>query len=304
MFFHSKKLLVLAVLGIVVGVGFLLFSSRQERPVGVSPVALVEPEQTIHHEVIGTSVEGRAIDAYTYGDSPETDGARASKTHLVFVGGIHGGYEWNSVLLSYELMDYLEANPEVIPENITVIVIPSLNPDGAYEVIKKEGRFARADAPTSREATVPGRFNANGVDLNRNFGCKWQPESTWRGNVVSAGTEAFSEPEAKAFRDFVFSRGPDAAIFFHSQADAVYASECEEGILSETLEILKAYSDASGYKAVASFDAYPITGDVEGWLASIGIPALTVELSAHDAIEWEQNRAGVEALFSLYSKAK
>jgi predicted deacylase len=237
------------------------------------------------------SVQGRSIEAYTYG---------AGETSLVFVGGIHGGYEWNSVLLAYELMDHLAENPSVIPANISVTVIPNANPDGTFKITGKEGRFAVADvAPGDQSA---GRFNANGVDLNRNFACKWQSQATWRGNAVSAGSAAFSEPEAAALRDFLTQDMPAAAVFFHSQANAVYASECENGILPETLAVMTAYASAAGYPSVNSFDAYPVTGDVEGWLASIGIPAITVELSSHESIEWAKNRLGVEALFMRYAR--
>ncbi len=252
------------------------------------PAAEVKPE----YAVVGTSVEGREIRAYTYGEGAE---------HLLFVGGIHGGYEWNSVLLAYELMDYLSENPSVIPENMEVTVIPSANPDGLFAVVGVEGRFTPEDVPAETK-TGEGRFNANGVDLNRNFDCKWKPESRWRGNVVSAGTGAFSEPEAAAIRDFVLADTPTAVIFFHSQSNAVYASECTEGILAETRTLMNTYAGASGYPAVDTFDAYEITGDAEGWLASIGIPAVTVELSTHETIEWEKNLAGITALFTQYGK--
>jgi hypothetical protein len=89
-------------------------------------------------------------------------------------------------------------------------------------------------------------------------------------------------------------------VFWHSQANAVYASECENGILAETLAIMNAYATAANYQAVDAFDAYEITGDAEGWLASIGIPAITVELSTHETIEWEKNLAGAKALFEYY----
>ncbi|MEK7552922.1 MAG: M14 family metallopeptidase, partial [Patescibacteria group bacterium] len=145
-----------------------------------------------------------------------------------------------------------------------------------------------------------GRFNANEVDLNRNFDCEWQPESTWRAKRVSAGTAPFSEPEAAALRDFVLKNNPAAVIFWHSQAGAVYASKCEAEILPETLEIMQAYATAAGYAAVKSFDHYAITGDAEGWLASLGIPAITVELQTHETVEWERNLAGVKALFAHY----
>ena len=42
------------------------------------------------------------------------------------------------------------------------------------------------------------RFNADGVDLNRNFDCDWAPTGTWQNKTVSGGTAAFSEPEAAA----------------------------------------------------------------------------------------------------------
>lgn len=243
-------------------------------------------------EIIGTSVEGRAIEAFTYGDGP---------IHLLFVGGIHGGYEWNSVLLSYQFMDHLNANPQVVPENLTVSVIPSANPDGLYRVIGQVGRFAKTDVPADSAAGA-ARFNVNNVDLNRNFDCNWQPTSTWRGQEVSAGTAPFSEPESRAIRDFVQANDPTAVVFWHSQSDAVYASECNSGVLPETRAVMNTYANAAGYRAVESFDAYPITGDAEGWLASVGIPAVTVELSTHEAVEWQKNLAGVEALFSYYSQ--
>lgn len=285
----SRVTWVVAVLATAVLLGALaVFIISDETPVAYDPQPSGEPA----YEVIGRSVEGRAIESYTYG---------VGDTKLLLVGGIHGGYEWNSVLLAYVLMDYLDTRPEAIPPNVAVTVIPSLNPDGVFRVLGKEGRFAISNAPKSRETAVPGRFNVNGVDLNRNFDCKWASESTWRGNVVSAGTEAFSEPEAVALRDFVLRHRPAAAIFFHSKAGAVYASECHEGVLPETLDILAAYSFAAGYRSVESFDAYPVTGDAEGWLASLGIPALTVELHTHDELEWEENLRGVRALLSYYA---
>ena len=100
--------------------------------------------------------------------------------------------------------------------------------------------------------------------------------------------------------DFIFRIKPSAAIFFHSQSNAVYASECENGILPKTREIMNTYSNATGYPAVDIFDAYEITGDAEGWLASINIPAITVELETHETIEWEKNLLGIKALFTLF----
>jgi hypothetical protein len=200
-------------------------------------------------------------------------------------------------------MDYLETNPKILPENLVVTIIPSANPDGLFKVIDKEGRFTLADVPSGVDESI-GRFNAKGVDLNRNFDCKWQSEALWKGKSVSAGEEAFSEPESQAIKNFVLESRPKAVVFWHSQANAVYASECEDGILPQTLDIMNTYAKASGYPAVKSFDSYVVTGDAEGWLASIGIPAITVELETHKTIEWDRNLAGIKALFDFYGSKK
>lgn len=280
------------VTGIIFGIGLLIFFVFYNRPEPVTPSLDQVENLGPVYTAIGMSVEGREIEAYTYGKG---------KTYLVFIGGIHGGYEWNSVVLAYQFMDYLDENPEVIPKNLTVTVIPSANPDGVYKVIGKEGRFAIADVPTNK-SMAPGRFNAHIVDLNRNFDCQWQPKSTWKSKTVSAGQAPFSEPESMAIKNFVLENHPEAVVFWHSQSGHVYASQCENGILPETLNIMNAYSRASGYPAVKSFDAYETTGDSEGWLASIGIPAITVELKTHETIEWEENLAGIKALFEYYSQ--
>lgn len=249
---------------------------------------------TTLHRVIGRSVEGRSIDAYTYG---------TGAIHLLFVGGIHGGYEWNSVVLAYQLMDYLKMYPSFVPRDVTITIIPSANPDGVFKVLGKTGYVTLADAPTKTLPDGTGRFNAHDVDVNRNFDCNWQPTGTWKSNIVSAGTSAFSEPEARSLRDYIYTFKPVGAIFWHSQANGVYASQCGKGILPNTLAIMNAYAKASGYSAIKTFDAYPVTGASEDWLASIGIPAITVELKTHTTIEWPQNLAGIKALLKYYSPA-
>ncbi|MDO8590235.1 MAG: M14 family zinc carboxypeptidase [bacterium] len=277
---------VIVILGIGAFVLFNFYGKSREAP----SIVDLEPKWP-QFEVIGQSVEGRKIESYTYGDGDK---------YVLFVGGIHGGYEWNSVLLAYQFIDYLAANPTTVPPNLTIAVIPSANPDGVYRVVSKEGRFTSTDVSTDKETLASGRFNAHKVDLNRNFDCNWKPTSLWREKTVSAGSEPFSEPEAMALRTFVLENKPDAVIFWHSQSNAVYASECQSGILPETLDIMNAYSRASGYQAVKSFDSYDVTGDSEGWLASIGIPSITVELKDHENIEWEKNLAGIKAILGYY----
>lgn len=290
----TKRVALLAITLTVLGI--IVYKStykKTEIPLVTAPIieeiVAVRPAK----EILGKSAEGRNIEAYNFG---------TGKTHIVFVGGIHGGYEWNSVLLAYAFIDYLSTHPEIVPKNLTIEVIPSANPDGVYRVTKKEGRFSKEDVSLDEEVLASGRFNGNNVDLNRNFDCKWKSTSMWRKRVVSGGTSSFSEPEAKVIRNFMLTHRPAAAIFWHSKSNAVYASKCDGAILSETLSIMNLYSIASGYQAVKTFDAYETTGAADDWLASINIPAITVELSTHEEVEWEKNLKGVKAILEHYRK--
>lgn len=283
------------VIGLLFVISFFFYFSKLREPVEILNNEIIEETPAPKIEVLGFSVNNKPIEAYTFGNG---------ENHLLFVGGIHGAYEWNSVLLAYNFIDYFTKYPESVASGLKLTIIPSANPDGLFEVVGKTGRFSASDISDEDQIIGLGRFNANNIDLNRNFDCKWKPESTWKGQKVSAGSEAFSEPEAKIIRNFVRENKLKAVVFWHSQAGAVYASECENGILPETLSIMNMYSEASGYRAIDSFDSYEVTGDAEGWLASIGIPAITVELETHEAIDWQKNLAGVKALLNYYGKEK
>ncbi|MFA6050064.1 MAG: M14 family metallopeptidase [Candidatus Paceibacterota bacterium] len=285
-----KYIIAIIVIALVGAASWLYF--KRDKALPEAPLEEVAKEVSAY-KVIGHSVEGRKIESFRYGKGEK---------EIVFVGGIHGGYEWNTVFLAYKLMDYLDQNPDAVPAGVSVTVIPSANPDGMYRVTGKEGRFALTDVSTNETVLASGRFNGNNVDVNRNFDCKWKPTSMWRSKTVSAGTKAFSEPEAAAIRDYAHENRPSAFVFWHSQANAAYASECENGVLSETQSILKEYSVASGYPAKQTFDSYVITGESADWLASQGIPAISVELKTHETIEWEKNLLGVKALIGYYEE--
>lgn len=254
-----------------------------------------EPEEVVDltRTIIGSSVENRDITAYHYG---------TGDTELLFVGGIHGGYEWNTVLVAYELMEYLDANPNVVPSKVRVTVIPVLNPDGLNKTVGTTDRFTRADVPTGKDATVPGRFNANNVDLNRNFDCDWQATGTWQNTTVSGGSKAFSEPESQAIQRYVTEVNPDAVVAWYSAAGGVFASNCHEEVLAETQTLTNLYAQASGYPAYESFDFYAITGDMVNWLAKEKIPAISVLLTTHEDTEWTKNKAGIDALLKHYAE--
>lgn len=239
-------------------------------------------KEQLESVVVGTTVEGRQIIAHRFGSGNQ---------NLLFVGGIHGGYEPNTVVLAEEMITAFGTGAITVPENLIVHIIPNLNPDG----------YAKAFDPATNFTEGAKRFNSNNVDLNRNFNCRWSPEGVWRGAAVNAGTEPFSEPEAQALRDYVLEIRPTAAAFWHSRANNVYGSECGEGVSEETLLLMNTYAAAAEYGAIPVFDAYVVRGAAEDWLASLEIPTISVELETRTESEFERNLAGVQAMLQLYA---
>jgi hypothetical protein len=226
-------------------------------------------------QVIGYSALGHPLEMYRLGDGG---------TRIVFIGG--------TVLLAYAVIDYLAAHPDAIPANVTVEIIPAANPDGAVKVVGHPGRFTVEEVAAD---TRPGRLNGNGIDLNRNWDCRWAPVGLWGKREVSGGSAPHSEPETQALIEFL--GGAQAVIFWHSAAPGVFAGGCE-GDFAPGVALAQAYAGAAGYPYQAAFTSYAVTGDAVDWLAAQGLPAIEVELRTHDEIEWEQNIAGVLAVLA------
>lgn len=262
-------------------------------PVATSTTQMEEPPKDDTKTVIGSSVENRDIVAYHYGTGTK---------EVLFVGGIHGGYAWNTTLVAYDLMDHLEKNPEVIPEGVKVTVIPVFNPDGLMKTVGTTTRFDAKDVPTAKDELIAGRFNAHTVDLNRNFDCDWKSAGVWQTRPVSGGKEVFSEPESKALKAYVEGRAIAGAVVWYSAAGGVFSSSCHNGISEDTKTLTNLYAKASGYPAYEEFDFYEITGDMVNWLARKNIPAISVLLSTHTDVEWNKNRAGIEAFLKHFEE--
>jgi hypothetical protein len=255
-----------------------------------------DPEDTASDEptsVIGTSAGGEAITAYHFG---------SGETELLFIGGIHGGYSWNTSLLAFELIDWLEANETKVPENVKVTIIPVLNPDGLKVVTGTTGLFAKTAVNSTESVRISGRFNANDVDINRNFNCEWKATGTWQNRNVSGGTAPFSEPESAAIRTYVTANKPAAAVTWYSAAGGVYSSSCNNGISNETRDLTKLFADAAKYTAYEEFNYYEITGDMVNWFAGQNIPAISVLLTNHTDTEFSKNIAGLEAMLTKYAE--
>lgn len=279
-------------------------STESDQPLGGEGETLVSPPHrgevpgsTPGFDRTGLPLTGRLLGYSTLGWPIEYYQFGSGQFRIVFVGGLHGGYEWNTVLLAYQAVDHFGENPEEVPESVTLYIVADANPDGLAAVVGHAGRFTPDEVGPD---TISGRFNGNGVDLNRNWGCDWSATAYWREQEISGGSRPFSEVEVRLLRDFIGVVSADAVVFWHSAIPGVYAGGCDGSPLSAD-ELASVYSSAAGYTPYDTFDDYPVTGDATNWLALKGVPAITVELSNHSDTDWDRNLAGMLAVLRLYS---
>jgi hypothetical protein len=211
----------------------------------------------------GNSFDGQDLKAYRIGNGPI---AKA------IIGAIHGGYEWNSMVLVASILSKLRSEAGIVPPQVSLYVIPLANPDGMRAGLN----------------VLQGRFNGNGVDLNRNWDYQWRRYGTHAGERVSAGKHPFSEPETAALRDFILARDIQDAIFDPSSGALVFSGA--DASVSRTVELARLLSDFTGYRYAPEGIPWDVTsGDAIDWLTSQGINAVEIELSTHHSLDWEQN---------------
>ena len=147
-------------------------------------------------------------------------------------------------------------------------------------------------------------LNANGVDLNRNFGCDWSSTSTTTGGIpLNEGSRAFSEPEATALGDYFTSVRPSVVIFYEARASSglVTPGECD-GSIGDTERFARAYAAGSGYPFRVT---EPVNGDASNWLVQQGIPAFFVLLLDYADLTnsaWSHNLDGINDTLSIVSR--
>ncbi len=122
-------------------------------------------------------MEWREIDCLALGEGEEV---------VLFLAAIHGNERAGTPLLR-RLARHLRAHPDLL-DGRTVLLVPEANPDGA----------ARRR-----------RYNARGVDLNRNF------PSANRVSRPRYGGAPLTEPEALALAGLIDRRRPDRIVSLH-----------------------------------------------------------------------------------------
>ena len=223
---------------------------------------------------IGYSVSGRPIEVYMFGNGEH---------EKMIVAGIHGGYEWNTIVLADELIQHIFDNPDIVPDDVTLYILRNLNPDG-----------------DARDHGIDGRVNDHGVDLNRNFPANWKKtwdrDGCWDLTKTTGGTGPGSEPETQAMMYFLQSHKVETLISYHSAALGVFPGG--EPWEADSKKFSKALSKATGYPYPPIDTGCVYTGTLADYAVSLGITAADMELSTHKYTDFKENLKALEVLLT------
>ena len=186
--------------------------------------------------IAGASVKGKSIKYTKLGD-----GLNAT----LLIGSIHGDERAGASLLN-RFCDYLKKNRHLLCGK-TVIIVPIVNPDG----------FAGKT-----------RFNANKIDLNRNF-----PADN-RMNDANNGYFALSEPESWSLYKIINTYKPNKIFTFHETLGCIDY----DGSASQIADRLAGKCKLP----VRKIGAKP--GSLGSYAGqTLNIPIITIELSEEDS---------------------
>jgi predicted deacylase len=201
----------------------------------------------------------------------------------MLIAGIHGGEEWNTIALADEMITYLDKNPDFVPENVSLYLLRSLNPDG-----EKRGK------------SPDGRANENGVDLNRNFDSKWKEEwkrdGCWSERPMTAGESAESEPETQALVKFLRERQVQVLVSYHSAGLGIFpAGEPPD---ESSIALAKEIAKITGYQYPPVSTSCEFTGTLVDWALKQKIVAVDVELVDSERTDFNLNLEVLKMLFT------
>lgn len=224
--------------------------------------------------VIGYSVSGRPIEVYTFGNG---------ERQRMIVAGIHGGYEWNTIALADELIQYIHENPNIIPSDVTLFILRNLNPDG-----------------DARDHGIDGRVNDHGVDLNRNFptnwAADWDRDGCWNYGPTTGGAGPASEPETRLLMAFLQSHRIEVLISYHSAALGVFPG----GVPWEenSIRLAKKLAAVTDYPYPPIDTGCIFTGTLADYAVELGAVSVDMELSTHQSTDFKKNLKALDILLN------
>ena len=240
------------------------FHSYSQMTTELQTIASTYPDITQLYD-LGQSVQGRVLWGLKITDNPDIE----ENEPEVRICGLHHGNEYMSAELPLDLALLLVQNYSIDPviteliDNREIWIIPMVNPDG-------------------HEADT--RYNAHGVDLNRNYG--YMPESA----------TPYSEPETRAMRNNALQNNFVLSLSFHCSGDIVnYIWNYKTQPVADNAAVValsNQYGSHNGYWVVEGYDWYQTLGDCNDFsYGTRGDLDWTIEVQSSDEPQaWNLNR--------------
>ena len=176
------------------------------------------PEIVSAKDSIGQSYEGRAIWAFKISDNPDQNEAEPEVFYNALIHAREPAAMMSLMHFAWQLVENYS-----VDQLLTYLVneremwfVPVVNPDGyVYNQLTDP-----SGGGMHRKNRHPGCSSSPGIDLNRNWSYQWGYDIEGSSPDICAstyrGSEAFSEPETQAIRDFVLNHDFQTVFNYHS----------------------------------------------------------------------------------------
>lgn len=185
---------------------------------------------------VGASLQGRPIVLHAAFAADDADALARTDTGTLLIGGTHGDER-----ATVSILESFVAGPlarGALGESVAALCLH--NPDG----------FA-ADT----------RYNARGVDLNRNFPYRWS-----HGSDEPPGSAPLSEPEAQVLHDLIMAYRPRKIVSLHWALAEIDADGPQSAPLAEAMWAALAPRERSPYRLRVPRPGAPEAGFCPGSL--------------------------------------
>lgn len=232
-------------------------TASQTRPPTITPTPLLATQ------VFAQSVLNQNLEIEQIGNG---------RHKILLIGGLRGDQPQSQQLVQ-ELADYFRSHLNLVPADVTLYFLPSLNQDGL---------------------DIGSRYNANNVDLNRNWNTPgWRSDSPQPGGFLpgTGGKSPFSEPETEKLSSWLLTLQSEQntesirviTYYHHHSAPDVgrvipgyltYGNPAQDSV---TLSLALAFAADYLYWPVW-LGPYQPTGEAVQWYAMQGFAAADVEI--------------------------
>ena len=228
-------------------------------------------------DTLGTTVQGRPIWGLRIAKAMGGTDSRP----VVFYNALTHAREPEGMQALFYFVDDLIAKYGSDPtatyvlEQRVIYIVPVVNPDGYFRnqtTAPGGGGLWRKNLRDNDNSGTP--TNADGVDINRNYGFQWGLDNVGssgsQGSQTYRGPSAFSEPETRAQRDIVAALQPRTGLSFHTYGDLLlhpwgYTTTAPPDSSAfyeweDDLSLGSGYLTGQGIRVL-----YPVNGEFNDW---------------------------------------